>query len=320
MECEGLKEKFSDYLDGILPVEERTLLEEHLKSCERCRESLAGLRKTVGHVRDLEEIEPPLWLTGKVMAKIRAEAEPKKGIIERLFYPLSLKLPIQAVATVLIVATALYVFRMMEPEVKITERITEEVPQKILPEPKDSPIDIEKGKTVPFQKVSPPQPGTRQAAEMKDSEAVGASAAPEPGEKAVPDYREKTPAAAKQEQAVTLEESIKKESDKPQDFFRSSGAKVSDEKIPEEKVVEVLVKDIAAATKEIEAVLLNLNGKIVNTEYSENRNVLFAEIPSRKMNEFLDQLKPIGEVQKKLIKASEASDLALTIRITIITH
>ena len=230
MECEGLKERFSAYLDGILPAEERTLLEEHLKSCERCRESLADLRKTIGHVRDLEEIEPPLWLTNKVMAKIRAEAEPKKGIIERLFYPLSLKLPIQAVATVLIVATALYVFRMMEPEVKITERITEEVPQKILPEPKDSATETEKGKTVPFQKVSP-QPGPRQAPEMKDSEAVGASAAPEPGEKAVPDYREKTPAAAKQEQAVTLEESIKKESDKPQDFFRSSGAKVSDEKI-----------------------------------------------------------------------------------------
>ena len=90
-------------------------------------------------------------------------------------------------------------------------------------------------------------------------------------------------------------------------------------KSPEEQVVEVLVKDIAAATKEIEAVLLNLDGKIVNTEYSENRNVLFAEIPSRKMNEFLDQLKPIGEVQKKL-KVSEASELALTIRITIVTH
>ncbi len=158
MECERLKERFSAYLDGLLPAEESTILEEHLKSCERCRESLADLGKTIGHVRDLEEIEPPLWLTNKVMAKIRAEAEPKKGIIERLFYPLSLKLPIQAVATVLIVATALYVFRMMEPEVKITERITEEVPQKILPELKDSTTEIEKGKTVPFQKA-PPQPG-----------------------------------------------------------------------------------------------------------------------------------------------------------------
>ena len=311
MECEGLKERFSVYLDGILPAEERTLLEEHLKSCEKCRESLADLRKTVGHVRDLEDIEPPLWLTGKVMAKIRAEAELKKGIIERLFYPLSLKLPIQAVATVLIVATALYVFRIMEPEVKITERIPEEIPQNILPEQKYSTTDTEKGKT-----VLSPRPGPHQAPEMKDSEAVGASAAPEPKEKAVPNHRKKTPAAAKQEQAVTLKESIKKECDKPQDFFRSSGAKVSDEKIPEEKVVEVLVKDIAAATKEIEAVLLKLNGKIVNTEYSENRNVLFAEIPSRKMNEFLDQLMPIGEVQEK----PEASELALTIRITIVRH
>jgi len=317
MECEGRKERFSAYLDGILPAEERTLLEEHLKSCERCRESLADLRKTMEYVRTLEEIEPPAWLTNKVMARIRTEAEPKKRLIEWLFYPLSVKLPIQAVATVLIVATALYVFRMMEPEVKITERITEEVPQKILPEPRDSATDTEKGKTVPFQKVSP-TPAPRQAPEMKDAEAVGASAAPEPGEKAGTDYREKTPVAAKQEQAVALEESIKKESDKPQHFFQSSGAKVSDEKIPEEKVVEVLVKDIAAATKEIEAVLLNLNGKIVKTEYSDNRNVLFAEIPSRKMDEFLDQLKPIGEVQKKP-EASESSELALTIRITIIS-
>lgn len=316
MECREIQEKFSAYLEDFLPSQEKGFIEEHLKSCERCRESLADLRKTIGHVSDLEAIEPPAWLVGKVMARIRTEAEPKKGIIEKLFYPLSVKLPIQAVATVLIVATALYIFRIMEPEVKITQKITKEAPQKFLPEAKDTTIDTEKGKSVPVKKV--PEILSRQASKMEESEAVGTTVSPEPQEKAAPFPRQEAPAAPKQDEVVTLEESIKKERDKPKDFSRSLGAKGSVEKKSEPWTSEVRVTDIAAATKEIEAVILNLNGRITGIEYTENRNILVAEIDSRHMNELIQKLETMGEVIKKP-EDSKPSAPALALRITIVT-
>jgi hypothetical protein len=316
MECSEIQEKFSAYLEDFLSSGEKEFIGEHLKSCGRCRESLADLRKAIGHVHDLEAIEPPAWLAGKVMARIRTEAEPKKGIIERLFYPLSVKLPIQAVATVLIVATALYIFRVMEPEVKITQKITEEASQKILPEEKSKPIDTEKGRSVPGKKA--PEILSQQASEMKESEAVGITVSPQPQEKAAPLPRREAPAAPKQDEVVTLEESIKKERDTSKDFSRSLGAKGSVEKKAEAWTAEVLVTDIAAATKEIEAVILHFNGRITGTEYAEHRNILVAEIDSRHTNELIQKLEMIGEVKKKP-EDSGPSAPALTLRITIVT-
>jgi hypothetical protein len=316
MECREIQEKFSAYLGDFLPSRERELVEEHLKSCGKCRESLADLRKTIGHVHDLEAIEPPAWLAGKVMARIQTEAEQKKGIIERLFYPLAVKLPIQAVATVLIVATAVYLFRVMEPEVKITQIITEEAPQKLLPEEKDKTIDTEKGRSVPEQKA--PEILSRKASEMKESEAVGTSVAPEPQEEAAPFPRQASPSAPKQDASVTLEESIKKKRDQPKDFFPSLGAKGSVEKKAEAWTAEVLVIDIAAATKEIEAVILNLNGRITGNEYKENRHILVAEIDSRHLNELIQKLEGMGRVQKKTADLGLSAPV-LTLRIIIVT-
>lgn len=125
MECNKIQEKLSEYIDGILTPDEKVFVEEHLKSCQRCRESLADLRKTIEHVKNLEEIEPPAWLTQKVMTRVRAEAESKKGILHKLFYPLHIKVPIGAVATIAI--TTIYIFRAIQPEMRLAKTPSEEI-------------------------------------------------------------------------------------------------------------------------------------------------------------------------------------------------
>ena len=47
-------------------------------------------------------------MTQKIMAKVRAEAEEKKTIFQRLFYPLTVKLPIQAIAVLFLAVTGFY--------------------------------------------------------------------------------------------------------------------------------------------------------------------------------------------------------------------
>ncbi|HOI73750.1 MAG TPA: DUF2275 domain-containing protein [Syntrophales bacterium] len=117
MTCREIEERLSALLDDALPAEERRKVEEHLASCPSCARALADLRKTVGLVRELGEVEPPPWLRQKIMTRVREEAAPrKKGILRALFFPLYIKVPVQAFAMVLIAVLAFQIYRTSEPE------------------------------------------------------------------------------------------------------------------------------------------------------------------------------------------------------------
>src|SRR4030042_6381940 len=128
MKCNDFQQKLSDYIEGIISSEEQALIEAHLKSCSTCNESLANMKRTMSYARDLDNIEPPAWLREKVMSRIKTETEPKKGFLQKLFYPLHIKLPIEAVAVVFIAVTALYIFKTIQPEVKIAKTPSEVKP------------------------------------------------------------------------------------------------------------------------------------------------------------------------------------------------
>ncbi|NPU84510.1 MAG: DUF2275 domain-containing protein [Syntrophaceae bacterium] len=116
MTCKEIEDRLSAFLDDALPPEERRQIEEHLSSCASCSRAVEDLRKTVGLVRDLEEVEPPPWLKQKIMTRVREEAAPKRGIFRTLFFPLHIKVPIQAFAMVLIAVLAFQVYKTSEPE------------------------------------------------------------------------------------------------------------------------------------------------------------------------------------------------------------
>ncbi len=116
MDCKTVREKLGEYMDGTAGPSDKAALDEHLSTCPKCSSALEELRKTVGRLGQLEDIEPPAWLTQTVMAKIREERQ-KTSLLRRLFYPLRVKVPIQAAATVLIAVVTLYIFRTMQNEV-----------------------------------------------------------------------------------------------------------------------------------------------------------------------------------------------------------
>jgi hypothetical protein len=87
------------------------------------------------------------------MARIRSEVKPKKGLVQKLFYPLYIKLPIQAVAAVLIAVTTLYIFKTIQPEMKFVKVPSEEITPQIPSHEKGRATDIEKGKSIPSQRT-----------------------------------------------------------------------------------------------------------------------------------------------------------------------
>jgi len=140
MECGDVRERISAYIEGIISFEEKSVIDEHLKSCRKCSESLADLRKTLEHVKNLEDVEPPQWLTQKIMTEVRAKEKTRKGILERLFYPLRVKLPIEAAATLLMAVTAFYIFKSMQPGIdletyKLAKAPSERTEPQVLPSP-----------------------------------------------------------------------------------------------------------------------------------------------------------------------------------------
>ena len=126
IKCAHCKEQLSAYLDGIMTAEEKKLIEEHLSMCEHCSIALSELKKTQETLRNLEEVEPPPWFTQRIMNRVREEGESKKGLLQRLFYPLHIKIPVEALATCLVVVLALSIYRNIEPEIK-TLREPEEI-------------------------------------------------------------------------------------------------------------------------------------------------------------------------------------------------
>ena len=99
MECADIQKKLSAYIDDALSPEERMLIDEHLTSCQECNAFLADMIKTLEYIQKIEDVEPPPWLTQKVMTKVKEEvaatrfrAKPKRGILQKLFYPLHIKL------------------------------------------------------------------------------------------------------------------------------------------------------------------------------------------------------------------------------------
>jgi putative zinc finger protein/predicted integral membrane protein DUF2275 len=313
MECSKIREKLSDNLDGLVSSEEKRLIDEHLMSCESCRESLSDLRKTVNHVQNLQEIEPPQWLTERIMARVRSESQPKKKILEKLFYPLHIKLPIEAVAAVLVVVISIYIFKAFLPEIK-PETHTE-----VLKAPSENrapeTLSREKDKITSENKPAPAKPleqpmiaqepiiGTGKPKEKSKRSVLLAKQKTTPHQvaeqnKAAPS----TGAVAKLKQEGTL--SYKR----PESLFDEKKEKIN---------LTLNVKNVETTSKEIEKVLRELGGRVIKTESFENKNVIVAEIESKKQNELVEKLNSIGQVKKETISEAEGS---IKIKIEIVKN
>jgi hypothetical protein len=110
MDCDAIRKKLAARIEGDLSQGDEALVSEHLAVCPQCRETYSDLQKTLTHLKSLEEIEPPEWLTQKVMARVREEARKKEAGITWLS-SFRFTLPLGAVATVLIAVVAIYIYR-----------------------------------------------------------------------------------------------------------------------------------------------------------------------------------------------------------------
>ncbi|KAF0217362.1 MAG: hypothetical protein FD174_3328 [Geobacteraceae bacterium] len=151
---DDIRKQLSAYCGGDLEPAERIRLEEHLAECDSCRVELVDLQTTLRLIRTIPELEPPAWLVTRITARVREQQQEKRSWLQRIFFPLHIKLPIEFAALLLVCVSGYYLARNVETELK-QPAIRQDIPAAT---PKtDKPAGALK-KKVPAAETPTPEP------------------------------------------------------------------------------------------------------------------------------------------------------------------
>ena len=351
MTCKEIEGLLPGMIDGALPDAEKRRIETHLETCASCRKALADLRMSDERVKNLEEVEPPPWLKTRVMAQVRQEARQKEGILRKLFFPLHVKVPIQALATVLIAFVAWNVYKTGEPEFRQmapSSTAVQEAPRAQAPQEPAPAAGISKRDETPATRekktfAPPPQPGKQAApqrtatlreettadAEMpverlraakraaeapKDEDAwkgAGSARTAEADRALEAQARDQKQKAMKAPAGAVAKEAGKQEARPSASPMPSAAA------LPRPDLeVTLRARDPGSAAAETEAVLSQLGAQAVERQSREGRVILTARIRTEQIEVLRGKLKSIGFVQES-VQVAPGPGGSLTIRIEI---
>ena len=305
MECKDIQKRLSAYIEKAVSSKQKAAIDKHLKQCKGCRQDLADLKKTIQYVQQLKDVEPPRWLAQRVMARVRAEAEQKPGIVKRLFYPIHIKIPLEAIAVIFLAVGTIYVFKTMQPQMqlaKIPTETREMAPAPATAQTKEVPAALSKESPAPARAGD--QLMYDKKLEIQEEKSLGKAKAPA----AMPEQERAAPAAS----AAYRDESERRGLLAPQ---AASPRKAAEGKAKEVHFL-VTVDDLDTASRDIAETLRQLGGRAITTEPLKNKAVIDAEIDANKLQELTDQLHLIGEVQKKGL-AMETREGNVEIRIDL---
>ena len=309
MECDKIHELMSAYLEKTLSPAERERMDEHLKSCPSCAGSLSDLEKTLHYLQGLDEITPPAWLTQQVMTRVKTESEhAQKSLWKKLFYPLHIKLPIEAAGIVLIAITALYVFQSIEPEIKTVMAPSEETVTEYSVKGKDLSPATE-------AKKSSQQPAVTRS---KKDEATAVVPSPQerkslPAPASEPLLYDKEPVAKeKLTEEMEAPEKEMSRSAAPPSAGRSADielkrapaqrtAGLSTSGLPEKEDISLSFKagSITAARDDIKKIFSDLGGRLIKEESSSGTMIINGELGSDKLSLLIERLKTLGYLQER---------------------
>lgn len=299
MDCSDIRRKLSDISGGLASLDDKVLIDQHLRDCRECAEYAGEIKKTIRILRDLEEVEPPAGLTRKVMEKIRVQAQPRKDWIRRLFFPLHIKLPLEAFAALMITVAAILIFKNMGPELQQMEV------QPQAPVMKSMPAEPERE----IQKKELQQPQRLQEkAKYKDSFA-GIETRELTTQKEERPVEQPTPAPAVSfapspapSSAMRQTETGKASGMPARDEVMQRAAPVSE--LSAEKKTDglitltVTVKALDTAKNEIDTYLARSGGELKTLEQSEVRIIVTVKLDPSKIPNFLAHIGSLGKIKE----------------------
>jgi len=110
MTCAEVRDLFSDVADARLASGELAAWRAHLGECRDCSREWTGFQRTLDLLHGLPGERAPAGFVDRAMAAAYPQSWARR-LVRRLFVPLGLKLPVEAVALVLVAAGAMYLAR-----------------------------------------------------------------------------------------------------------------------------------------------------------------------------------------------------------------
>jgi anti-sigma factor RsiW len=345
-ECDKIQEILPAYLEGLASPPQSEMVSSHLATCQTCGFVVKALMKSQKLIANLEEVEPPQWLRTRVMARLEEgveQEENQKWSFERLrdllLYPLKVKIPIQAFTVLLVAVVVVYVYRTIQPEVKLAQQ----APQAVATAPVENGDSALKSQAKrraeePMVRSDQPESPTKTGIEDVAKPAPGidgllGGASQQPSSPPMLKITE----SMKDEMRRAVAEPEPKKTKAAKVFIpaapgisepgeQRAGAEAKTEAAkgtaapvtrPETLAVTVQASNSVAGAKEVEAILRALNAPIV-TESREGSSIISTEVPLQKAREIIRRLNAVGQIQQRGQLSETAPDKAVAVRILVL--
>jgi hypothetical protein len=133
MNCTEIQDKFSNYYDSDLALDERALFEKHLHDCSACKKEYELFKATISSLSGLEEIQAPYEVLKGINEKID-RLEKRKNFAQSFFSNKTLIIAPQIASFIMILIIGGLVFYLYNYYGKLAQKISSAPPVKFAPE------------------------------------------------------------------------------------------------------------------------------------------------------------------------------------------
>lgn len=118
MDCKIIKKLLSAYLDGTLDMQEKAMVENHLRRCQSCSAELKSLEDYRKNLTSLRPIKAPADFLERVKARIEKDTVVKK-VVHALLMPFQHKYSLRVATVVATILILFSVYKIMTPSDRV---------------------------------------------------------------------------------------------------------------------------------------------------------------------------------------------------------
>lgn len=311
MNCKKVKPLLYSYVENGLSAEEKSLIKAHILKCAKCKRELAYIKKYKKNLESLAEVKAPKNFLLEVRERLE-EPSPIRKIINMIFLPWQVKLPVEAAGLIAILFlvnflikapfdvapeyNAKYAFEEQKKEIPAADMKQPELSKR--KKPKDAIVASNKISTPQAKSVIAPPPAiemNRSSIETFDNKILEKSVtyeismliASEP-KKSMNDEKLAGPGKSA-EYEESKPESIK-DADRKSELKSSAKSEETGKKIQESGPQPGTIEKIKYITRAS-------RGRILKIEYSKETNLplfVILEIPAKNHTAFIRKLHGVG--------------------------
>jgi hypothetical protein len=306
---------------------EKAEIDTHLDSCTLCRIHLADMKTTLLLIKSTPEVEPPVWMKSRIMARLREEQATTRSWFQRIWFPLHTGLSVKALALLVVCVSGYYLSRSVDSELKLAEQQKrQELPAQpvpaLAPPPALDPVRVlapKKAESTPQLQTQRKelaqtiQPSTAPAyappPHSAMQEAVQAPHAPSPAAKGIASGKAEIMKAAPasevtnrlQDQAPEAKSksrrSLESSLDNAFSAAERSAAAPAGAALPRQ-IIRITLHNPEQATSLIRETVSRSGGSIIDDQITSQQRCTI-RLPADRQKELLERLKTVGRITER---------------------